>query len=467
MAIQHRYRLHSAIWVAEGLRAGLAQFAGATQVALVLGGEDEAEVLDTQKLLFNLAKLDQRSVVNGLIGSGWSADFLAQNKVIHVGSDFGDLATERQDWFVKTAMEIVPKKLVEEWMQEAARLLLGAFNSDQVRPPPGASASSAVESYAVHNIGSYLADRSEQGIIYPEITNALKDCAKISQSIEEGTRASGTIAFYNFDTTDPVEMFAEFEQSFRLTEYKRIGKILQAVKDDGCLISDYKSVVGISRHSVADAKAISINFKRGIGAVRHSGQTICRIVDGQFRCAESEDTSKIVSRHLQNLVSSACAASVGIILEAASEKRHGCTVVVELTDVPKAISGERIKKPFLLSESTDEIVRDMAKIDGAIHIDKEGRIHGFGCLLDGTMSSHEDRSRGARFNSGLRFSIEREDVLVLVVSSDGPLTIFRKGQAIYADPFSQPDHYRGPGPNPNLIPVSLWIKNLGTPLLVQ
>ena len=65
-------------------------------------------------------------------------------------------------------------------------------------------------------------------------------------------------------------------------------------------------------------------------------------------------------------------------------------------------------------------------------------LHGFACLLDGRSVEGEDRARGARFNSALRFTAEHENLLVIVVSEDRPVSIIKDGVEITAKSYWDP-----------------------------
>jgi DNA integrity scanning protein DisA with diadenylate cyclase activity len=70
----------------------------------------------------------------------------------------------------------------------------------------------------------------------------------------------------------------------------------------------------------------------------------------------------------------------------------------------------------------------MAKIDGALHIQPTGKLLAFGCLLDGRSCAEEDRARGGRYNSALRFTKENPKSFIITVSSDGPVSFFCQGK---------------------------------------
>jgi hypothetical protein len=102
--------------------------------------------------------------------------------------------------------------------------------------------------------------------------------------------------------------------------------------------------------------------------------------------------------------------------------KHGAIVVV--SDKAKE-EVERLSKqgfqiePFPIS--VDEI-SSFSNIDGGIFISPDGFCHGLGIILDGLATISGDSSRGARFNSAIRYleSVkEKIPTILLVVSEDG------------------------------------------------
>jgi DNA integrity scanning protein DisA with diadenylate cyclase activity len=74
----------------------------------------------------------------------------------------------------------------------------------------------------------------------------------------------------------------------------------------------------------------------------------------------------------------------------------------------------------------------MARVDGALYLDWYGNVLAFACLLHGDTAPQEDRSKGSRYNSAIRFTREMPDALAIVVSSDGPVGVFARGSLINA-----------------------------------
>ncbi|MCF8107065.1 MAG: DNA integrity scanning protein DisA nucleotide-binding domain protein, partial [Desulfohalobiaceae bacterium] len=129
------------------------------------------------------------------------------------------------------------------------------------------------------------------------------------------------------------------------------------------------------------------------------------------------------------------------IVHKAQERKHGCTLVLDFNHPPLGLIGQSMTGPLDMSdEKMLELAMDLAKMDGALHIDKRLHLLGFGCLLDGHRVSWEDSSRGARYNSALRFTAENEKIIVVVVSSDQPVSIIQGGIDIKAACEWEPVH---------------------------
>ena len=79
-----------------------------------------------------------------------------------------------------------------------------------------------------------------------------------------------------------------------------------------------------------------------------------------------------------------------------------------------------------------ELAKALSRVDGALHIGRDLHLHGFACLLDGQAVPGENRARGARFNSALRFTAQHPDLLTIVVSADRPASVIQGGMELTA-----------------------------------
>ncbi|MFC1863173.1 DNA integrity scanning protein DisA nucleotide-binding domain protein [Thermodesulfobacteriota bacterium] len=128
-------------------------------------------------------------------------------------------------------------------------------------------------------------------------------------------------------------------------------------------------------------------------------------------------------------------------MHSAESAKHGCTLVIDLNEKPLDISGQKLREPLDLRQpQLLELTKSLAKVDGALHVGIDMNLLGFAGLLDGRAIKGEDRSRGARFNSALRFTAEHDNIFVVVVSSDRPVSVIQAGIELSAqchwNPFS-------------------------------
>lgn len=109
---------------------------------------------------------------------------------------------------------------------------------------------------------------------------------------------------------------------------------------------------------------------------------------------------------------------------AAADAEHGTMLVVTAAAAEEA---ERLQaqgmpiRPVLLQSST---LAQLTSIDGAVVLSPDGTCHAMGVILDGAASGVGDRSRGARFNSAVRYlgSASGPTVIVLI-SEDGMIDL--------------------------------------------
>ena len=107
-------------------------------------------------------------------------------------------------------------------------------------------------------------------------------------------------------------------------------------------------------------------------------------------------------------------------VSAAMEQRHGTMLVVSdaaSSEAQRLRSQAIAIEPIKLSSA---LVARISGIDGAILVDRDCNCHAIGVILDGIATNTGDPSRGARYNSALRY-IEsfRVPAVCLVVSEDG------------------------------------------------
>ncbi|MDR3555628.1 MAG: DNA integrity scanning protein DisA nucleotide-binding domain protein [Syntrophobacteraceae bacterium] len=348
-----------------------------------------------------------------------------------------------QMWFTEEHSTLCSTGPIRRWLEHAACLLAHDWANEQWFYTRNSYY--VIREYARHAIRDYVQDRLDVKFglnsrieVYPILDAVLG----ISKTREEGAWARGTVVFIDPLKIDSLHYLVRFPspEKLKLSNYKHVRKLMLSVENsDRKLISDGQKIVGVVRGALPEGR-LTADFRGGHGFLRISGTAVCSFSDGRFHSTNRKP--KLV--HLEELFLEcpvlesrrhALFKIVSSIVERAGEQRHGATLVIDLGPTPISISGQRLETPIDLCDDTMlDLAKSLSKIDGALHIGADLRLHGFACLLDGKTIQGENRARGARFNSALRFSAAHEDLIVVVVSSDRPVSVIYRGTDLSAGP---------------------------------
>jgi len=112
------------------------------------------------------------------------------------------------------------------------------------------------------------------------------------------------------------------------------------------------------------------------------------------------------------------------LAQTAARERHGTMLVISAQAAQEAL---RLKnQSFRLTPCpiTPQLLAQLTPIDGAVLLDVDGICHAIGVILDGLATTAGTSSRGARFNSALRYVTTRpEPCMAIVFSVDGGVDI--------------------------------------------
>jgi len=427
--------------ILDGLRDGLSHFSTQSRVALIyaLSPLEQPRVYDPQGLLrghepkikeLYLESSDWRgkSRLSGLPLSG----------LISFGGQFDPVY--HQMWFTEHHPDMCSIGPTERWLEHAAWLLSQDLASDA--PCVGASGY-VLQEYGTHAVRDYIVDRRNEIVgpdtalrIYPILDATLG----ISKTREEGAWARGAVACMERSDLERAEYLAEFREFERpsLRNFKHVRKLLQSVEGGALyLASDGRDIYGVA-YGAPPRSAVTAEFWGGHGFLLLGDEYVCSFSDGRFQ--SSTRKAKLVQLEealLEAKIDPSLASDlflmVAVLVHAAQERRHGCTVVVDLSDEIEEMSGQYLSEPLDLTRPDHlNLAKSLSKVDGALHVGRDLRLHGFACLLDGLAVAGENRARGARFNSALRFTARHEKRIVVVVSSDRPVSIIQGGVELTA-----------------------------------
>ncbi len=437
--------------ILHGLQEGLSEFSGPSRAAVIycLNPQSGLFICDPQSLLRNYDPILRKIFLEE---KAWCADVgLKSDK-----AKFGHIHTEAnlhldglityggrsgsvfyQMWFTEHHPNICSTGPTERWLEHAVLRFSHDIASEE-ELYSGVSGNFLKE-YAGHAVRDHLIDESNFHLgldseirIYP----VLRAILGISKTLEEGAWPEGRLLFVEPKLMDQVSFLARFHENERpqLENFKHVRKLLQSVEgSQNNLISDGISIVGIATKDHLEFSVLT-EFIGRYGFIKTGAQTVCSFSDGRFHSTTNRAKLVEVEEALLETesVSSDCACELFQIIAAlvhnAEKSSHGCTLVIDMGAIPLNIPGHKFDHPFNLSEKRLlHLACSLSAMDGALHIGVDCYLHGFSCLLDGHAIAGEDLARGARYNSALRFSQKNEDLIVVVVSSDRPVSVIRRG----------------------------------------
>jgi hypothetical protein len=440
--------------VLDGLREGLSHYSGASRAALIYAEtvDSPIRICDPQRLLeghepkfkeLYLDSQDWRAVPNGgtldLGGQIYPEKNLQLAGLISFGGKTGPIFY--QMWFTEHHPNMCSVGPTERWLEHAAYLLAHDFAYEDTFYT--GSSRYVLREYATHAVRDYLRDELDIRFGWDtqiEVYTILDAVLGISNTPEEGAWPRGELVFIEPGSVREIEFLIRFLMIERpaLQNSKHVRKMLLAAEDhDRKLVSDGMHIVGVADGQMPSCR-ISAEFRGGYGFLKLSDRTICSFSNGSFHSSTRKPKlfyleEALVEAKIDQTTSFALLRTAMAIAQSAGERKHGCTLVFDLGKKPIHISGQTLDPPLdLMDEHAIELVKSLAKIDGALHIGSDLRLHGFACLLDGEAVPREDRGRGARFNSALRFTAKHSDIVVVVVSSDRPVSVMKGGVELTA-----------------------------------
>lgn len=454
-------QFQSIFLIHDGLCDGLTHFSGPSRAALIYAEkpEDPPRLYDPQGLLECWEPIIEKIYLRS---GAWREH---DSKTVQMklfgqvlpqkGLDLAGLVSRGgraktvfyQMWFTEQHPNMCSTGPIERWLEHAACLLAHDWANEEWFYTRNSSY--VVREYATHAIRDYIRDRLDIKFgldIRIEVYPILDAILGISKTREEGAWPRGTLVFVDPAMIGAVPFLVRFPhpEKLRLTNYKHVRKLILAVENsDRRLVSDGRRIIGVAQGSMPDCR-LTADFRGGHGFLRFSGNLVCSFSGGSFN--SSDRKPNLV--HLEELLLESPLAEskrdalfkiVSGIVDRAGEQRHGATLVIDLNPDPIYISGQQLASPVdLTNETMLDLAKSLSKVDGALHIGADLCLHGFACLLDGRAIVGENRARGARFNSALRFTAEHENLIVAVVSADRPVSVIHKGVDLNASPQWEP-----------------------------
>jgi hypothetical protein len=250
---------------------------------------------------------------------------------------------------------------------------------------------------------------------------------QLSQLMYEGTKGLGRLMLAKPD--DPaIDYVLRLQKPVPFTQTRWVRKLLQMATRETVLVANYESIWGLARVPDFATQPFCVDFlDQHEWDFRRGDQLLLQTRFGEPRLPQKVVGTARFADNLRRLfpgISDAAIQAHQAVLDQMGEQDHGSMVVIAEDAANEAarleLQGTRIEPVAL----TPELMARVSRIDGTILADPAGVCHAIGVILDGQANDECSPSRGARFNSAVRYvgegSLAR---LALVVSEDRTLDI--------------------------------------------
>jgi len=269
---------------------------------------------------------------------------------------------------------------------------------------------------------------------------------KISSLNYEGKAIKGKILFTKKEILNQkdghpnLDILMTFASRTPLSNHRHVRKLLELSKGDVCLISDSETIYGLGRmrgnYQLEREDLFRIEFTNYYTwELSHNGHKLMRVSHEHTSLPKAkvayESFFYKVKQVFKDLDNTLIRDLYLLVMEAI--KYNTGTLLIFSTNA--ASESKRLKNQCFQVEPitmTNDVIRSVINIDGAIMMDLDGVCHGIGAILDGMATSRGDASRGARYNSAIRYvetiskSDDYSDCLAVVISDDGFIDIISK-----------------------------------------
>lgn len=444
-----------------GLCEGLSRFSGKSRSAVIfcLKEDDPLTICDPQNLLRGYEPkikdiyLDHQGwrcdsyhlYKSGLFNNIESVENLSLDGLISFGGSSS--AVYYQMWFTEHHPDLCSVGPTERWLEHAVL----RFSHDMANESSLYTGISGnfLREYSTHAVHDYIVDRVNLNFgldskieIYPILETILG----ISKTVEEGKAPHGELVFIEPRLLEQLNFIAKFhaDQQPRLSNHKHVRKLLMAVEGSNHkLVSDGVRILGVCDARLPEFSLV-VNFQGMIGFVSINEELICSFEDGSFKSTTHraklfEVEEILLDYELDTSDRNGLFKVIAGLVHNAETSGFGCTLVIDLANPPTPISGQVLTPHINLQDSEQfELCCALSKVDGALHVRSDMQVYSFACLLDGLSIEGENRARGARYNSALRFSAIRRDAIVVVVSSDRPVSVIYQGEEVQLRSYAEP-----------------------------
>ena len=253
---------------------------------------------------------------------------------------------------------------------------------------------------------------------------------RISSLMYEGTRGVGQLLLVKPED-DTVDFLIKLSKPVPFDQHRWSRKVLQLASSGTPLIANCKEILGLGHVAAGidpweSQNVFQIDFLDHYHWRLSCGDEVMLISRYSVPSLPQDIfPHDLILDTYQRLSPNSCTKDIdrfADLVETAAGQRHGSMLVVAEDAASEAhrLQGEGTRiEP---AELTPDLYRQVSNIDGAVIMDLHGHCHAIGVILDGQSGPECTPSRGARYNSAVRYiNSSKRSRLAVVISDDRTL----------------------------------------------
>lgn len=258
-------------------------------------------------------------------------------------------------------------------------------------------------------------------------------CNEIASMKYEGAVGIGNMIIAPKDHKN-IKITLQLKEPIRVSDYRKVRKFLELSDNNSSIISDTALIYGLGeirgKYNPKEETLFVVSFTSHFKWELSHDNNPLMVVEYREPSLPVEKINRDkfytdFPRLFKGISKEQIDDLWDISMEATKQK-HGTMLVISDNATNEAVRLGKQCFPLKPLQLTEEIIQQITSIDGAVLLDRDSTCHAIGVILDGLATDKGDASRGARYNSAIRYyeQFGKENSLVLVIiSEDGMINL--------------------------------------------
>lgn len=231
-----------------------------------------------------------------------------------------------------------------------------------------------------------------------------------------------------------LKFILQLKDPIRVGDYRKVRKFLEISNDKSSLISDSAYIYGLGeirgKYNPKEESLFVVNFTSHFRwELLHDNNPLMEVEYREPHLPKDKINRDKFYSDFFRLFHSISKEDIDelwdIVLEA-TKQEHGTMIVISDSAADEAERLGRQCFPLKTIKLTDNLIHQITSIDGAVLIDRNSDCHAIGVILDGLATDKGDSSRGARYNSAIRYYEQfgkNGGLALVIISEDGMINL--------------------------------------------